>query len=189
MEKRTVRVIGEAGARSTGARFWIVFFGALTLAFLAIALLLLALHFILYAQTKALLDWYVAAHGVSGKAGSHLTEDVYHRLSGRLPLAAGVFGICGFTVALFKRQLACFLLAIHRNGQAFVTLFVNKFRQAHTALWRSALSRLYLPSGFFCGSGTWAVRCALTKPGRTLISHRGRWCSAYRTIRRRTISC
>ena len=74
MEKRTVRVIGEAGARSTGARFWIVFFGALTLAFLAIALLLLALHFILYAQTKALLDWYVAAHGVSGKAGSHLTE-------------------------------------------------------------------------------------------------------------------
>jgi hypothetical protein len=112
VEKRTVRVIGEASAGSTGARYWNVFLGALTLGSLAITLLLLALHFIPYAKTKALFDWYVAAHGVSGKAGNNLTEDAYHRLSGRLPIAAGDFAICGFTLALFKRELARFLLAI-----------------------------------------------------------------------------
>jgi len=189
VEERTVRVIGEAGRGSRGARYWSVFLGALTLGFLAIALLLLALHFISYAKAKAFFDWYVAAHGVSGNAGNYLTQEAFHRLSGRLPIAAGVFGICGVTLALFKRKLARFLLAIPSEWTESVTFFSTNSREARRAPWRSVLFLVCLPSGFVCGSGTWAVRCAMTKPGRTLNSHRDRWSSAYRTTRRPTITC
>jgi Dolichyl-phosphate-mannose-protein mannosyltransferase len=128
VEERTVRVIGEAGGGSRGARYWSVFLGALTLGFLAIALFLLALRFISYAKAKAFFDWYVAAHGVSGNAGNYLTQEAFHRLSGRLPIAAGVFGICGVTLALFKRKLARFLLAIPSEWTGVRNFLLDQFK-------------------------------------------------------------
>jgi hypothetical protein len=107
-----VAVIGEADGRSKGTRSLSVFLSALMLGFLALALLLLPLHFVSYAKAKAFFDWYVAVHGVPGKVGRYLTEETHVGLFGRLPIGAGVFGICGVTLALFKHKLARFLLDI-----------------------------------------------------------------------------
>jgi hypothetical protein len=121
-------VNSEAGGASRGARYWGAFLGALALGFAAIALLLLALHFVSYAKAKAFFDWYLAADGVSGKAATDLAEQAYHRLSRRLPVAAGVFGICGVTLALFKRKLVRFLLAIPSEWTVVRTFFRDQFQ-------------------------------------------------------------
>jgi Dolichyl-phosphate-mannose-protein mannosyltransferase len=125
--KRTVRVISEAGGASRPARYWGAFLGALTLGLVAAALLGLALHFISYAKAKAFFDWYLAADGVSGKAATDLTAEAYRRFSGRLPIAAGVFGICAVTLALFKRKLLCFLLAIPSEWTVVRTILRDQF--------------------------------------------------------------
>src|SRR6516165_11698759 len=83
---------------------------ALIVILLALTLLLLPLHFVSYAKAKAFFDWYVAAHDVPGRGKSYLTEEEHNRLFGHLPIAAGVFGICGVTLALFKQKLARFLV-------------------------------------------------------------------------------
>lgn len=130
MEERTVRVIGEAGrgSRVEGSALLERVPGCSNAGFLAIALFLLALHFISYAKAKAFFDWYVAAHGVSGNAGNYLTQEAFHRLSGRLPIAAGVFGICGVTLALFKRKLARFLLAIPSEWTGVRNFLLDQFQ-------------------------------------------------------------
>jgi hypothetical protein len=105
-----VTVIGDADGRSRGTRFLSVLLNALIVGFLALTLLLLPLHFVSYAKAKAFFDLYVAAHDVPGRGKSYLTEEEHNRLFGHLPIAAGVFGICGVTLALFKQKLARFLV-------------------------------------------------------------------------------
>jgi hypothetical protein len=84
---------------------------ALILLFLALTLLLLSLHFVSYAKAKSFFDLHIAAH-VARNGKGYLTEQDHNRLFARLPIAAGVFGICGFTLLLFRRRLACFLVDI-----------------------------------------------------------------------------
>jgi hypothetical protein len=127
VEKRTLT--GEAHEGSGGTRSWSLFWGALMRGFFAIALLLLALRFVWYAKATAFLDWYGAAHSVPAKTGNYLTEEAYHQLSSRLPIAAGVFAICGGTLAVFKRKLARFLLAIPSEWPGVHNSLRHQFRK------------------------------------------------------------
>jgi hypothetical protein len=106
-----------------------VFLGSLTLVCLTIALLLLAAHLISYAQAKAFFDVHLTAHGVPGITGDYLTEEAYNRVSRRLPIAAGVLGTCGLTIALFKRRLTRFLLAIPSEGTAVRNVIRDQFQE------------------------------------------------------------
>lgn len=127
VEKRTAKMIGEANAESAWARCVSMLSGSLTLGLLGIALLLLTTYFIPYAKTKVWFDWYVTARGVSGM-GSYLTDDAYHRLLPRLPTAAGIFGLVGLLLAVFKGELACFLLAIPSEWTGARNSFRGQFQ-------------------------------------------------------------
>jgi len=104
-------VLGIADGRSTGSRFINALLIALILLFFALTLLLLSLHFVSYAKTKDFFDLHIAAHVLRNGKG-YLTEQDHNRLFARLPIAASVFGICGFTLLLFRRKLARFLVDI-----------------------------------------------------------------------------
>jgi hypothetical protein len=128
-------VSSEAGGESRRTRYWGAFLAALALGFLAVALLLLALHFISYAKTKAFVDWYLSTDAISGKTGNDLTVEAYHRFSRRLPVAAGVFGISGVTLALFKRRLVRFLRAIPSEWTVVRNVLCDQFQAStHGAL-------------------------------------------------------
>ena len=105
-----------------------MFLGALTLAFLPSCCFCSRCTSFRTPKRRRFFDWYVAAHGVSGNDGNYLTQEAFHRLSGRLPIAAGVFGICGVTLALFKRKLARFLLAIPSEWTGVRNFLLDQFQ-------------------------------------------------------------
>jgi hypothetical protein len=104
--------IDPEAAEPRGARLLNLVFGALIVGLLTLALLVLLLHFVSYANAKTFFDSYVAVHVAQGHRASYLKEEQLKDLLGRLPLAAVVFGICGVTLSLFKGTLTAFLLAI-----------------------------------------------------------------------------
>lgn len=120
-------MIGSVDSRSKGTRFLSVLLTALIMVFLASTLLLLSLHFVSYAKAKAFFDWYVAARGVPGKGKSYLTEEAHNRLFGHLPIAAGVFGICAVTLALFKQKLIHSLIAVPSEWTGIRAFFRDQF--------------------------------------------------------------
>ena len=101
-----------ADGRSRGARIIGVLLNTLILLFLALTLLLLSLHFVSYAKAKTFFDLHIAAHDVLRNGKGYLTEQDHNRLFRRLPIAAGVIGISGFTLILFRRKLTRFLIDI-----------------------------------------------------------------------------
>jgi hypothetical protein len=140
-EERMVAPIGSANtATRMRARLLSVALSSLLLGFFTLALLLLPLHFVSYAEANAFFDSYVAVHGAQGNVRNYLTEEAYNRFVGRLPIAAFVFGICWVTLALFKHKLQLFLLDIPSESSGIWNSIRRQFRGGtETALEISAV--------------------------------------------------
>jgi Dolichyl-phosphate-mannose-protein mannosyltransferase len=111
-ERIVAPICNPDAATQMRARWLSVALSILLLSFFTLTVLLLPLRLVSYAKAKAFFDSYVVVHGAQGNVRNYLTEEAYNGFVGRLPIAACVFGICGVTLALFKRKLAGFLLEI-----------------------------------------------------------------------------
>jgi hypothetical protein len=136
-----VASIGSANsATRMRARLLSVALSSLLLGLFTLALLLLALHFVSYAEAKAFFDSYVRVHGAQGNVRNYLTVEAYNRFAGGLTIAACIFGICGVTLALFKRKLQLFLLDIPSEWSGIWKSIQRQFRGGtETALEISAV--------------------------------------------------
>jgi hypothetical protein len=111
------------------------FLTVLMLGFLALAVLLLSLNFVSFDKAKTFCDWYLAAHGIPERNRSYFTEEIYNNLGERLPIIAGVFGVCAATLGLFRERLVRFLLAIPAEWPGIRNSLRNPFQaRAETVL-------------------------------------------------------
>lgn len=103
-------VAGEFTVQRTLSRVLSLFLKFLLWIVLALSLLTTALHFVSYARAKVLVDRFVAVHRISASVRNYFTEPHYNLISEHLLIVAGVFGICGLALVLFKQKLLnCFL--------------------------------------------------------------------------------
>jgi|HubBroStandDraft_6_1064221.scaffolds.fasta_scaffold00912_11 hypothetical protein len=108
--RRTVVPTDNASIAEPAEIRWLsALLSALALVFLGLGIVALLVHFVPYAKASAFLESHLSSRGSPGSVPIRLTEGVYNRFVGRLPIATCVFGLCGVILALFRRKLAGFL--------------------------------------------------------------------------------
>jgi uncharacterized membrane protein len=104
-------VANVADRRSRKTRFIRPLLNFLIAFLFSLTLVLLSLQFVSYPKAKTFFDSYIAAD-ISGNSKAYLPEQEHNLLIHRLLAAAGVVGISGSTLLLFRRKLAGFLADI-----------------------------------------------------------------------------
>ena len=133
--RETAKTGGGHLDRPVAARWVSLALGVLVVVLLLLAVLLLPLHFVSYGKAKMFFAWYAARHGAYSSTRNVLSTEAYGHFIDRLPMAAGVFGICGIVLALFRKALGRFLLELPPEWKEFCDYFRRQFsRDTETVL-------------------------------------------------------